>query len=104
VGVVWYGYDDPKPLPSNTWNSSLLIWKNVMEQVHKNLPVKEFDMPTGITVNIPICTVSGKKATNLCYKDVDGNKVKLELYKKTPKRSTLFFFPSKKIYKLEPKR
>lgn len=77
VGVVWYGYDTPQYLPEATWNSALIIWKNVMEKVHQGLPYKEFRVPEEFMIEVPICTVSGKRATSLCYKDIEGSKVKI---------------------------
>lgn len=77
VGAVWYGHDKQhKKLPESTWNNALLIWKNTMEEIHSKLPVKDFDAPKGVMVEIPICSVSGKRATSACTLDVNGSTVK----------------------------
>ena len=80
VGAVWYGYDTPKKLPENTWNTALLTWKSVMQQIHKELPRKEFKVPGGISVEVAICSISGKKATSFCYNDINGSTVKKESF------------------------
>lgn len=50
VGAVWFGYDSPKPMQQllkGRQNPAVIIWKNVMELIHKNLAVKEFPQLTG---------------------------------------------------------
>lgn len=81
VGAVWFGYDDPKEIVLPTSNNpSVVLWKAVMQDIHKNLPVKQFEEPSGI-VQASICIDSGKKATDLCYKDPRGSRVRTEYFK-----------------------
>lgn len=82
VGAVWYGFDQPQDLPPSTWNMSLTLWKDVMEQVHANLPYKDFTTSKSSKIQVAICTLSGKRATDLCYKDINGSTVKLVTYTK----------------------
>lgn len=82
VGAVWYGFDKEKELPSSTWNNSLKIWKNVMEQVHSKLPYKNFDAPKGVTVDVAVCSLSGKRATHLCGVDMNGSAITYKQFKK----------------------
>ncbi|OQB12027.1 MAG: Penicillin-binding protein 1F [Firmicutes bacterium ADurb.Bin193] len=65
VGVVWYGYDQPKSLEFLAYHPCMPVWKKVMEQINKPLPVKEFTVPRGIS-KVSICTSSGKRATGFC--------------------------------------
>lgn len=62
VGAVWYGYDQPKSTPSSP---CVRVWKKVMDQVHKGLPDKMFEMP-GKVVTASYCKDSGKQATDAC--------------------------------------
>lgn len=44
--VVWCGYDTPRAMPG-TYGATLsgAIWKNYMNQIHQNLPPKDFEKP-----------------------------------------------------------
>jgi penicillin-binding protein 1A len=67
VGAVWYGFDKPQSIRSVgvKSNPATAAWKKVMEQVHKNLDVKELPVPSGV-VTEKVCTVTGKKASSSC--------------------------------------
>ena len=82
VGAVWYGYDQPQDLPPATWNMATTLWKRVMEQVHANLPYTDFTTSKDSKIQVAICNLSGKRATDLCYKDINGSAVKLVTYTK----------------------
>ncbi|MCH5267368.1 MAG: transglycosylase domain-containing protein [Lachnospiraceae bacterium] len=47
--VVWAGYDTPRAMPGVT-GASLpgVIWKNFMNQIHKNKEPEDFEPPSGI--------------------------------------------------------
>lgn len=62
VGAVWYGYDQPKSTPSSP---CVRVWKKVMDQVHKGLPDKMFDMPSQV-VSASYCKDSGKAPSDAC--------------------------------------
>lgn len=72
VGAVWYGFDQPKSIKSAgvSYNPSTRVWKTVMEQVHKNLAVKEISMPSDI-VSEEICSYSGMKAKSGCSAHIE---------------------------------
>ncbi len=71
IGAVWLGYDTPKRIPSNAAYAPPVIWKNVMEDVYKNLPKKEF--PYADTVKeLEYCTTSGNIANENCPKTQIG--------------------------------
>lgn len=38
---VWVGYDDPKTI--GVWGEAAMIFKNYMDEIHKNLPVVDFE-------------------------------------------------------------
>lgn len=63
VGAVWYGYDNKSQGVST--NASVVIWKKVMTDVHKNLEKKEIPVPDNV-VPITICQKTGKRASRGC--------------------------------------
>jgi len=81
VGVVWFGYDQPKEINVSGTNPAIVLWKAVMENIHKNLSIKQFDEPSGI-VKASICVDSGLKATEACSHDPRGSRVRTEYFKK----------------------
>ena len=66
VGIVWIGYDQPKQLGSNGFGGTLCapIFSKVMNPIHSGLPVKEYQMPSGVT-NVTIDIKSGMLASSL---------------------------------------
>jgi penicillin-binding protein 1A len=49
VGVVWIGYDQPKPMPHEFGGKyPALIWRQVMNAALKNTPPHDFPCPPGI--------------------------------------------------------
>jgi len=64
IGGVWTGYDTPKSLPYRSIYDPDTIWKNVMVDIHKDLPVKDFTLSENI-VSLEYCKDSGLlKGTN----------------------------------------
>jgi penicillin-binding protein 1A len=76
---VWIGHDEPKPMNFTGGKYPAMIWQNVMEEIHKNLKVKDFERPGGL-VSADICIVSGKKPSELCALDPRGSMVRSELF------------------------
>lgn len=65
VGVVWYGYDQPKSLSFLSYHPCMPVWKKVMDAIHQNLPVKNFSVPS--TVNaVSVCSVTGMLPAEGC--------------------------------------
>jgi penicillin-binding protein 1A len=82
VAATWYGYDNrikPIELVSEEYNQAQLIWQAVMKKAHENLPVKDFEVPSGL-VKRRICIYSGKLAGDLCSKDPRGNATREEYF------------------------
>jgi len=67
TGAVWYGFDTQSSIrrAGVTYNVSAKIWKMVMEKVHENLPVKDFEMP-GDVEQATICSKTGRLAAAGC--------------------------------------
>ena len=67
VGTVWYGFDTPKSIRKAGvgTNVSAQIWKKVMEKVHADLEVKEFEIPDEVE-RVKACNRSGKLASSGC--------------------------------------
>ena len=76
---VWIGHDEPKPMNFTGGSYPAKLWKAVMEEIHKNLEVKNFEKPGGL-VSVSICTVSGKRPSELCALDPRGTRVRSELF------------------------
>lgn len=76
---VWIGHDEPKPMSFTGGSYPAKLWKAIMEEVHKDLKVKDFERPGGL-VSAEICTVSGKRPSELCALDPRGSQVKSELF------------------------
>lgn len=66
TAATWIGTDMPTELSDGSAMSARL-WKNVMEQIHKDLPNKDFAKPNGIS-EATICTISGDLVTQACIR------------------------------------
>ncbi|MBZ4646798.1 MAG: penicillin-binding protein family [Clostridia bacterium] len=81
VAATWFGYDEPKEIKVSGTNPAIVLWRAVMDEIHKGLEVKDFPQPLGI-VQAQVCIDDGKKPTELCYKDPRGPRVRTEYFKK----------------------
>ncbi len=70
VAAVWYGYDIPKTINTSA-NPAGTIYKTVMDEIHKDLPEKEFE-DTSEVVKKYYCTSTGKLASSKCYSTAPG--------------------------------
>lgn len=77
VAAIWTGNDN-KIIKLDGYFSTKLFSK-IMSEVHKGLPNKDFERPSGF-VEREICTVSGKLATDICRLDPRGNVVRKEIF------------------------
>ncbi|WP_333791620.1 PBP1A family penicillin-binding protein [Muricomes intestini] len=65
---VWTGFDSNMPMEGweyadQKWHE--VLWKNIMDRVHADLPYKDFTMPTSVEQKT-ICTITGLLATSSC--------------------------------------
>ncbi len=81
VGATWYGYNNPKTLKSSEYNQSLKLWNKVMNRIHSDSQVKDFEQPSGI-VKKSICIYSGKLPGEHCSHDPRGNAIRTEYFAK----------------------
>lgn len=86
VAGTWFGNDINIPLDDGSLISSA-FWREVMAEIHMDMPNKGFDRPTGITT-VTIDKISGKLPTELSKKDPRGT-IKKEIFIKgtEPKES-----------------
>ncbi|BBF41334.1 multimodular transpeptidase-transglycosylase [Lachnospiraceae bacterium KM106-2] len=78
TATIWGGYDYGETQRNTTYHK--LIWKAIMEKIHKNLPVKDFEKPSSI-VSAKICTKSGKLAVDgICNEAEGGSTVRTEYF------------------------
>ncbi|SKA88336.1 penicillin-binding protein 1A [Clostridium sp. USBA 49] len=80
-GSIWIGHDKPESFPSKGIgsNTAAAMWGKIMKAAHKDLAVKDIQMPSGI-VSRQVCKESGKVPTDLCYKDPRGSQVYTEIF------------------------
>jgi len=76
---VWIGHDEPKPMNFTGGSYPAKLWKAIMEEVHKEHEVKDFERPGGL-VSVAICKESGKRPSELCALDPRGSMVISELF------------------------
>ncbi|QCX34227.1 PBP1A family penicillin-binding protein [Caloramator sp. E03] len=79
-GAIWIGHDQPKVKVTNLTSSlAARMWGDIMKQVHKNLDVVDFQVPSGI-VKSEICIDSGKAPSDICAQDPRGSRIRSELF------------------------
>lgn len=71
VGAVWFGNDVNMPLDQGS-KISAQFWKNVMTQIHADLPDKAFDPAPDTLIRRSVDTMSGKMPTELSMADPRG--------------------------------
>ncbi len=71
VAAVWFGYDYNKEIRASG-NPAGLIFKTVMDRVHKNLADKSFEKYTDDVVKLTYCTSSGLIAGDGCSSKATG--------------------------------
>ena len=82
LGTVWFGYDKPTEIPTLPYNPALQLWKLVMEKVHANLKVKQFDAPPSGVVQAQYCVDSGMLPGPYCNLDPRGSRIETGWFKK----------------------
>lgn len=70
---IWLGYDDSSE--ELTIHNHNIIWHDIMEEIHKNLPEGSFDAPNDI-VSMSVCDQSGAiPVEGLCDEDPRGSRI-----------------------------
>ena len=78
--VVWGGYDDNAMQNGSNCVYSRNLWREVMGRIHKDLPYKEFEQPSGITTAM-VCMDSGLlPIPGTCEYAMKGNSVYAEFF------------------------
>ena len=72
VSAVWYGYDINRAISSSASNPAAHIFKNVYDEIHKDLAEKEFEYPDSNAKEVKYCTYSGQLAGSSCYSTAKG--------------------------------
>ena len=73
--AVWVGYSQSnEKINSGTKNPAALVWKMIMEEIHKELEKRDFSEPaTGIT-EVTLCIDCGLLATDNCANEARGDR------------------------------
>lgn len=71
VAAVWYGYDQPKPIKNVSGNPAGKIFREIMNEVHKELEYKSYPSASGVVAR-SYCLVSGDIASATCAKTATG--------------------------------
>ncbi len=75
---IWGGYDDNSTMED--YGYVRRFWADIMWQIHRDLPYKDFVMPYGIT-SATVCSESGLLAIDgVCEHDPRGNTIKTEYF------------------------
>ena len=82
--TIWGGYDNNDDLPTvdgDTYHTyHKILWNAIMNRIHQNLPVKDFEQPEDI-VTATVCKKSGKLAIEgICDQDPRGSQVYEEYF------------------------
>lgn len=66
TAVTWYGFDLNESINFNGKNPAGLLWADVMNNIHKNLQNKKFEMPKNGVSTATICADTNKLANSGC--------------------------------------
>lgn len=76
VASSWVGYQTQQKMPSSNTGLAAKLWRQVMGEIHKNLPAKDYPTTTYV-VKRYYCAKTGLLATDAC------EKIDIGWYKKT---------------------
>ena len=77
--AIWIGTDKNDPVKGIGSNGAASIWGKIMKEAHTSLPVKNLEMPSGISP-YSVSKDSGDTPTDLTFADPRGNRVYSELF------------------------
>ena len=79
VAGIWMGHDKETDL-TNDASQHMIIWRTIMERIHKDLEYRDFEKPNGI-VSGTVCSDSGLLAVpELCSNDARGNRTRSDIF------------------------
>lgn len=81
VSATWIGSDSPAIRLSEGSKLAASLWRIVMKEVHKDMPAKGFDRPSGLTT-VAVCRDSGLLPSDLCKRAMGGSTVYNEIFVK----------------------
>ena len=79
TAAVWLGNDNNQPMHRGTNQYHTPLWRAIMEEVHINLPPRQFDRPAGI-VSAYVCLDSGHLPGEFCRADPRGSRVARDIF------------------------
>ena len=71
AAASWFGYDNNQVMISTQTGYAKSLWNKAMKALHKNLQIKEFEVPEGVQT-WKYCTATGHRATSACPKTDTG--------------------------------
>ncbi|MBX4259947.1 transglycosylase domain-containing protein [Clostridium estertheticum] len=77
--AVWIGTDKADTIVGLNSNDTAQLWGKLMKEAHTSLPVKDVDMPSGIS-SLSVSKDSGNIPTDLTIADPRGDRVYSELF------------------------
>ncbi len=95
VGAVWFGYDNNKALSGFPYNPAISLWDRVFDNIYAGLKnanieyTKEFAEPSGM-VRVKYCAISGKLASDSCYRDIYYYNASKNSFSGNPVRTGVF--------------
>jgi len=76
---IWMGNDNNSRMHPNTRSNHTVAWRSIMQEIHENLPARQFERPAGI-VSVTICRDSGLLPGEHCQHDPRGNRIRTEIF------------------------
>lgn len=67
TAAIWLGHDIPEELTSSSTHH-LTIWAKIMQEIHEDLPYRDFTPTTTGYVKATVCSITGMKPTYNCTK------------------------------------
>ncbi len=71
AAASWFGYDNNQVMISTQTGYAKSLWNKAMKELHRNLPIKDFEVPEGVE-SWKYCTATGQLATEACPKTDTG--------------------------------
>jgi len=76
---IWMGNDNNQRMHPNTRSEHTRAWRSIMEEIHQELPPRQFYRPNRI-VSVTICRDSGLLPSELCNRDPRGTRTRTDIF------------------------